>query len=215
MSLTSLNNDMCTYKHNLKQSIGPSDYMVGAPKVECVACFQNDPAVRFGSGYAGGSGGKYGGSVCENKHLVDVSSELLNMSRKASNCPLDKYIPYKSVCKPINLVDCKAINSEDTRFSNPPCTLKGTGWNRWEWLCKDPQDKALIGFDYNISNRIVVKDNHRPCLPNPINQSISLPIYNNSDKLHEESEEFCNTSKEKNEHPSTHWANQFRYTPYF
>ena len=24
--------------------------------------------------------------------------------------------------------------SEDTRLSNPPCNLRGTGWNRWEWL---------------------------------------------------------------------------------
>ena len=56
---------------------------------------------------------------------------------------------------------------EDTRLSNPPCTLRGTGWNRWEWLCQDPQEE-LRPFDFNISNRIAAKDAHRPCIPIPI-----------------------------------------------
>ena len=65
--------------------------------------------------------------------------------------------------------------SESTRLSNPPCTLRSTGWNRWEWLCQDPQDKCLIPFDHNINNRLIVKDNHRPCIPTPIDQTLVLP----------------------------------------
>jgi len=30
-------------------------------------------------------------------------------------------------------------------------------------------------FDHNINNRLVVKDNHRPCIPNPIDVNLSLP----------------------------------------
>ena len=58
--------------------------------------------------------------------------------------------------------------AEEIRTSNPPCNLRGTGWNRWEWLCMDPQERVLMPFDNMVSNRIIVKDNHRPCVPNPI-----------------------------------------------
>ena len=46
--------------------------------------------------------------------------------------------------------DCY-IPAEDTRLSNPSCNLRGTGWNRWEWLCLNPQDRVEIPFDFNDS----------------------------------------------------------------
>ena len=42
-------------------------------------------------------------------------------------------------------------------------------------MCLDPQERVLIPFDYNINNRLVVKDNHRPCIPKPIDVNQSLP----------------------------------------
>lgn len=62
--------------------------------------------------------------------------------------------------------DC-SLKEDDTRLSNPACNLRGTGINRWEWLCMNPQDRVEIPFDHNISNRLVVKDNHRPCVQYP------------------------------------------------
>jgi hypothetical protein len=53
--------------------------------------------------------------------------------------------------------------------------LRSTGWNRWEWLCQNPQDKALMPFDFLISNRLMMKDNHRPCLPKPLDQCAMNP----------------------------------------
>ena len=38
-----------------------------------------------------------------------------------------------------------------------------------------PQDRVEIPFDWNISTRIVVKDNHRPCIPNPVDPTPLLP----------------------------------------
>jgi hypothetical protein len=63
-------------------------------------------------------------------------------------------------------------------LSNPPCTLKGTGWNRWEWLCYDPQVKAIIPFEWNTSYRNVVKDNFVPCIELPMDQEPTLPKEN-------------------------------------
>ena len=72
--------------------------------------------------------------------------------------------------------DC-LMTSEETRTTNPACNLRGTGWNRWEWLCLDPQERVEIPFDHNINNRILVKDNHRPCIPKPLDQTLSMPKY--------------------------------------
>jgi hypothetical protein len=58
---------------------------------------------------------------------------------------------------------------------NPPCTLRGTGWNRWEWLCRNPQDNALMPFDAYVDTSLVIKDNHRPTLACPIDQAIAMP----------------------------------------
>ena len=106
------------------------------------------------------------------KNPIDVDSELLNITRKASDCPSKKYIPgVKPFCQPqLPLKECHFLTPESTLISNPKCTNHERTANRWEWLCKNPQDKALVPFDYAINNRLVVKDSWRPCLPNPVNQ---------------------------------------------
>jgi hypothetical protein len=68
------------------------------------------------------------------------------------------------------------VPREDTRLSNPPCTLKETGINRWEWICYDPQDKAIEDFDrIPVNYRMVAKDNHVPCIEKPMDQSVFFP----------------------------------------
>ena len=70
-------------------------------------------------------------------------------------------------CPDNNLVDMPSclFNTEDTRLSNPPSTLRGTGINRFNPLCFDPQDKIFFPGDYHVSTRLVFRDNHRPCIP--------------------------------------------------
>ena len=58
--------------------------------------------------------------------------------------------------------------SEDCRMSNPACTLRGTGWNRWEWHCEDPQTRATEPFERVVNYRTIVKDNHRPLIETPL-----------------------------------------------
>lgn len=71
------------------------------------------------------------------------------------------------------------IPSEETRISNPPSNLRGTGYNRWEHLDRNPQESFEVPrsgglFAPTVSTRIIVKDNHRPCLPT-LNDDKSLP----------------------------------------
>jgi hypothetical protein len=207
MSFNRLDYDTCTYSHNLKQSVGVGHYMYDAPRVECQACFPSDPTVQIQ---------KRGGNVCSVSTMVDASSELLGLTRKATNCPTYKFLPS---CKPTpcptqSLPDCQQIPRENTRLSNPPCTLRGTGWNRWEWLCKNPQDKALIPFDYNISNRLIVKDNHRPCIPTPISGCEVMPAANADDGIYHEIGKYQSPIVDE-QVPSTHWRKCQEYANYF
>jgi hypothetical protein len=176
MSFNRLNYDTCSYQHSLAESVGPGEYMLTEPPNVNEPCFAQSPQIRLQ---------RQGVSVAQNMPLIDVDSELMNLTRPATNCPSRKYIPDGNQCNESrkleeaknNLThgnDC-FFDVEDTRLSNPPCNLRGTGWNRWEWLCLNPQDRVLMPFDHNINNRLVVKDNHRPCIPKPIDVSLSLP----------------------------------------
>lgn len=157
--------DEDSYKHDLRESIGPGQYQVGMPRNDCDGCFFPDIPMD-----------RYGGSLY--KELVDVDSELLGITRATSRCPAKKYLPTDNdqvFGKKINVKECRFLTPEATLISNPKCTGKEVTANRWEWLCRDIQGNALARFDHLISNRTIVKDNHRPCLPKPVDQSAALP----------------------------------------
>ncbi len=176
MSFNRLNNDTCTYAYKLKQSIGPGEYGISEPNIECNTCFQANPEFRLSNNKRRSTGV----SICESEPLIDIDSELKNITRKASDCPLKQYRGQKACRKTKDFPDCDNAKTitEHTRLSNPPCTLRCSGWNRWEWLCRNPQDKALVPFDYQISGRTLAKDNHRPCIPTPLNQYDVYPSPN-------------------------------------
>ena len=203
MSFNRLNYDTCAYKQNLYQSVGPGEYRLTEPPNTEEICFSDSPHIRM----------QYQGvSVSQDKPLIDVDSELMNITRAATNCPSRKYIPDGTQCGMVdprdeekNKVHGKEcfFSVEDTRLSNPPCTLRGTGWNRWEWLCLNPQERVLIPFDYNINNRLVVKDNHRPCIPRPIDVNLSLPPQRGD----LEAGATIQTASVPTGPPSVHWQN--------
>lgn len=169
MNFSRLRYDDDTYVHTLKESIGPGDYMISTPHNNCEGCSFYAPGVNLD---------RTGAAICD-KELIDVDSELLGITRKASECPGRKYLPSaKPFCEKnmeARKKECDFLTPEHTLISNPKCTGKESTANRWEWLCQDPQDKSLVPFDYLINNRLVVKDAHRPCIPSPIDQEAALP----------------------------------------
>jgi len=181
MSFNRLNYDCGTYKQELNQSIRPGNYKLREPKISCKPCYPSPPTIRLQ---------KRGVSIDKNISLIDIDSELLGLSRRHSKDPSKRYVPEKNLNSNLQHWDNCFIPEENTRLSNPSCNLRGTGINRWEWLCQNPQDRIEVPFDYNISNRIVVKDNHRPCIPKPIDQQAVLPNYyqnqnqNQNQKVH-------------------------------
>lgn len=165
MSFSRLPYDTCAYQHQLYESIGSGEYMLDNTNV-CKPCFVPSPSINVQ---------RFGASLCDTS-LIDVDSELLGLNVKQTKCPSKKYLPSdKAFCGTKNLSECNDLDTEPTRLSNPPCTLRSRGWNRWEDLCQNPQDNALLRFEANISNRIVVKDTFRPHIEKPLDQTLALP----------------------------------------
>lgn len=191
MSFNRLNYDICETKKNLKESVGPGLYQINTP-VLCSTCFQGNPEIINQHGgvsmnantnwrfYAGPIDvetdllninrpatrcpeGKYE-PKCPNCGVVISGQPCGNgVSLSCYNC---KYKIKKGAMCNENLVDFPDCNFpiENTRLSNPPSTLRGTGWNRFEDLCLDPQDQLLFPGEYHIPTRTVFRDNHRPCV---------------------------------------------------
>jgi hypothetical protein len=191
MSFTRLPYDTCSYVYDMDQSMKIGEYNLNTP-INQDQVFYSNPSIPLN---------KYGASVCD-QNVIDVDSELMGLNVKHTKCPSKKYKPSdKPFCKLVHMKENDMLSSEETRMSNPPCTLRGTGWNRWEWLCTDPQEKAITPFETNINNRIVVKDNHRPCIPNPIDNSLCLPPVEN--KEHYPLQDW--KTYEQSSYPIIHW----------
>lgn len=171
-ALSSLSYDDGAYRADLRQSVGPGQYVLASVAPNCHPCMSQDARLIQGT---------TGGSLCASRSLVDVESDLHNLSRKATHSPAGLYRGDGGppiTCGPGGATpfpSCDGLAAVDTRLSNPPCTLRGTGWNRFEWLCRNPQENAIASFNTNVDTSIVVKDNHRPLVARPVDPTLALP----------------------------------------
>lgn len=190
--------DPITYETDLRQSTRPLLYRIDP--IYANPCGQ---LCRPGDiGYIS----RIGTSIDKRHSLVDTDSELKLLNYRASKSPQHQYHPTTlggNSCKTgypgpeaggiqfevldqdkcrnpsdkWHFPECGKLRTEYTRVSHPTCDLKGTGVNRFQPICLDPQHPSRwehpseIGVNY----RMVVKDNHRPCIPKPIDQTLALP----------------------------------------
>ena len=161
-----LRDDDAQYRRTLYESTGPLRYVMQYPPCESKRTNKTmDPRIQ-------GVQVK----VCDTMPLVDVDSELLGITKKAGYASQFQAADIVAKCSSNDretfqgeTVDGPTLlDSEDCRYSNPPGTLRGTGINRFEWLCRDPQETALVPHRAPVNYRLVAKDNHRPLLDVPI-----------------------------------------------
>lgn len=181
--------DQGAYCTDLKQSTAPLLWQLDPFYANnCQACRPGDV------GYIG----RQGVSVSHQTPLIDVESDLKLLNYRNSRDPMKKYQPCCPHCKKCyegypcgggvvaGCRDCQAklyhfpecsIGTEYSRITNPVCNLKGTGVNRFQPLCLDPQDlnRWLTPGEVGINYRMVVKDNNVPCIPRPLSQTAVLP----------------------------------------
>ncbi len=148
------------YQHYIKESTGPLLYQLDPNKYyNCKECRPQQP------GYIGS-----GVSISRKNTLVDVESELKNITRKQTRDPKGKYLPCKKPepSEVFNLPSCN-IMTDETRLTNPACNLRGTGVSQHVFfdLCQDPQAVYEHPGRILINDKLMAKDNHRPIIPTP------------------------------------------------
>lgn len=193
-----LSYDPVAYETDLRQSTNPMRY-----RLDPIYSNGCGKVCRAGDiGYIG----RIGASIEKKHSLIDTDSELKLLNYRATKAPQFKYRPdgkqssdktgypgpeaggiqselmdqdkYRDASDKWHFPECNnQLRTEYTRVTNPICDLKGTGVNRFQPLCLDPQHPSRwehpseIGINY----RMIAKDNHRPCIPKPMCQSGVLP----------------------------------------
>lgn len=186
-SFESLIYDTGAYCTDLRQSTAPIKRMLDPSFANnCTACRPADV------GYIG----RQGTSVTSGIPLIDVDSDLKLLNYRATRDPMKKFRPCCPYCKKVNegypcgggVVTCDecrskmyhfpacSISTDYSRVTNPPCNLKGTGINRFIPLCLNPQDLNRWEHpgEVGINNRMIVLDNHVPCIPTPNNENTEV-----------------------------------------
>ena len=176
-----------------RQATAAVEYILDPTYAErCLSCRAPD------SGWIGKQGISYDTTI----PIIDTESDLFNLNRLLTRDPNYKYIPYCPMCgecadgqvcgqgvtsgckncqkKLFHFPSCD-IKNEYTRLSNPLCTLKETGVNRFQPINLNPQDPTrwLAQSEVGINYRLIVKDNHVVCLPTMIDPSPALPLGGN------------------------------------
>jgi len=160
--------DDCHISDDTRIATGPGRYILEAPNSYCNAVFAPEPTVRLQ---------KWGQAQVSNFGKTDVESDLFNLNRSTSKTVCGLYDPNSN-----RMNDSSKKNADEASFpqtfarlNDPPCTLRGSGWNRFEWLCQNPQENVMMPFDWYIPGRILHKDAHRPCIPTPLSPNPVLP----------------------------------------
>jgi hypothetical protein len=153
--------DGCKTSDDLRVSTGPGRYQLDPPPMYCDACYAPEPTTRLQ---------KWGNSLNSQYIKTDVESDLLNINRPTTKTTCGNYDPRTNAVNAASPVKSKECEFPQThsRLVDPPCTLRSSGWNRWEWLCQDPQAGVMMPFDNLVTTRLAFKDSYRPCVPKPM-----------------------------------------------
>jgi len=190
MSFERTRYDPCAHAELIERSGAPGNYRLHAPDVPpaCGGAVVGDERARLQA---------YGRPLCGQGATIDAESALRNIDRPLSSCATDGRVPddFPGVValaegcgyavseeagpRPAGR-EC-FVPAEDTRLSNPPSTLRATGWNRWHPTCRDPTESSArarmepsVGM--MVSSQTVIKDNHVACDINPfLDDSPLLP----------------------------------------
>lgn len=123
-------------------------YALNMPSLNCPTTFQTDPALRIQ---------KNGDSWPTGMWRTDVESSLRGVDRFSSRVRCDAVL-YNPVSNPVTNTPLENAPDEYFhtvygRLEDPACTLRGTGWNRFEWLHHNPQETFETPFDFFIPSR--------------------------------------------------------------
>ena len=128
-------------------------YMINPPEARCPTSFPVDVTTRIQQSGDGWVKGQW---------RTDVESDLRGVNRFGSRvrCDTKLYNPDTNFMNQQPYANAKDETFPQifNRLTNPPCTLRATGWNRWESLPHQPQLTFEQPFDFFIPARMMDKE---------------------------------------------------------
>lgn len=197
MSFNRLKYDSCEYKKQNQESTGPGNYLYNTPLMYDLCLNDNPRIINQKNGVSFNSHVDwrfYSGPVDVESDLFNINrnASMCPSKKFIPNCDPNDCTNQGEICgtgvietctqkggdklrnpwnRPgdnnlVNFPKCY-FPTEDTRLSNPAENLRGTGWNRFDPLCKDPQKNVSFPGEFMTPTRTVFKDNHRPSVVPP------------------------------------------------
>lgn len=131
-------------------------YYLNPPDANCPVSFPVNATTRIQ---------KSGASWPQGQWRTDVETDLKGINRFSSRIRCDEAL-YNPETNKMNQVPLAPAPDESVpqlfqRLTNPPCTLRATGWNRWVPLPHQPQQTFETPFDHFIPSRSLDKERCR------------------------------------------------------
>ena len=200
MAFTRLPYDRCTIQNKNNASMNVGNYSLNTP-VHKSSCYQINPQIiNQGSGVSMSANTPWrfsAGPIDVETDLKNINRPASNCPKekyqpKCDNCGVitsgepcgngvatvchncGKHVKTGGMCNQnlVDFPDCE-FPVENTRLSNPPSTLKETGWNRFEELCLNPQAKLFFPGELDIMTRLRAKDSYKSHLRTPMINSMN------------------------------------------
>jgi hypothetical protein len=152
-NLTRLKNDPFHQIDDMRITSYASRYYLNPPAANCPTTFPVNATTRIQ---------KSGNSWITGQWRTDVESDLKGIDRLGTKIRCGQYNPETNM---MNNIDISNANDEDVpltfaRLVDPPCTLRATGWNRWQPLFHNPQDTFETPFDFFIPSRDIDREKY-------------------------------------------------------
>jgi hypothetical protein len=128
-------------------------YYLNPPEANCPVSFPVQATTRIQ---------KSGASWPQGQWRTDVETDLRGINRFSSRVRCDEAL-YHPDTNQLNKVPLVAAPDESVpqlfqRLTDPPCTLRATGWNRWIPLPHQPQQSFETPFDFFIPAKSLDKE---------------------------------------------------------
>jgi len=127
-------------------------YYITPPEANCPSMFPVEATTRIQS---------QGDSWPMKQWRTDVETDLKGINRFGNRSRCDEVLYNPDTNKfnniPLEHAQDGSFPLNFNRLHNPPCTLRGSGWNRWQPLFHDPQETFEQPFDFFVPSRDVDK----------------------------------------------------------
>ena len=147
MAFTRLFYDKDQVQTRLNEDYNNINYIVNVPGNGEKPYFIDDPHIRMQ---------KFGGNLSYN--LVDINSSLLGLDNTLSHCEIKH--KNSDMFSKINFPVFEKAVTDQPRTMQPAWLLRDKEQINWQHLHYNPQIKAEINFDNNLSSRILEKNNY-------------------------------------------------------